>query len=222
MHKAVGMRHRHHDRHASTPALLPDFAPRRRHWDPVHKTYAVKLLPGEYYVTARHEMIMTVLGSCVSACIRDTVHGIGGMNHFMLPIGRKDTVERWHEDGVSAAARYGNYAMELLINAILKSGGSRSCLEVKIFGGGRILGHMTDIGWHNITFVREYIRTEALQLVAADVSGTSPRKILYFPTSGRVRVKKLRALGTGTVARRETAYLQTLESQPIGGDIELF
>ena len=222
MNKAAGMRHSRHDQHASVAALLPDFAHMQRHWEPTYKTYAVKLLPGEYYATARDEMLMTVLGSCISACIRDTVYGIGGMNHFMLPVGSRDTVERWHTGGVSAAARYGNYAMELLINAILKHGGRRPHLEVKIFGGGRILGHMTDIGRHNITFVHAYIRTEALQLVAEDVSDVYPRKILYFPASGRVRVKKLRALRTDAIARRETAYLRTLESRPIGGDIELF
>ena len=216
------MWHGQHDQHAAVAALLPDFAHMQRHWDPTYKTYAVKLLPGEYYATARDEMLMTVLGSCISACIRDTISGIGGMNHFMLPAGTRDTVECWHKGGVSMAARYGNYAMELLINAILKQGGKRSCLEVKLFGGGRILRHMTDIGRHNITFVHEYIRAEALQLVAEDVSDIYPRKILYFPASGRVRVKKLRALPTGAIARRETAYLRTLESRPVGGDIELF
>ena len=147
------------------PRVLPGFEHINRYWDPVHRAYAVKLLPGEYYVTVEHEMIVTVLGSCVSACIRDPIRGIGGMNHFMLPAGQRED-DRWQYGRMDAAARYGYYAMELLINTILKHGGNRAHLEVKIVGEGRILSHMTDIGQRNITFVREYLRTEGLQVVA--------------------------------------------------------
>ena len=118
-------------------AVLPGFEHIRRFWDPAQEVVTVKILPGEYYVSRQEEMISTVLGSCVSACVRDTRLRIGGMNHFMLPepAGERDS---W-SSAVGRAARYGNDAMEQLINAILKAGGRRDDFEVKIFGlGGQI------------------------------------------------------------------------------------
>ena len=183
--------------------------------------HAAKLLPGEYYVSLHNELIVTVLGSCVSACIRDNKLGIGGMNHFMLPINTRDDTAAFHSD-ISAATRYGNYAMEHLINAILKSGGLRRNLEVKIFGGGRILAHMSDVGHKNIEFVRHYLETEALAVSAEDVGGAHPRKVQYFPATGKVRVKMLRALKNKTIVQREKEYLSSLKRQPVSGEIELF
>jgi chemotaxis protein CheD len=203
------------------PRVLPGFEHINRYWDPVHRAYAAKLLPGEYYVTVEDEMIVTVLGSCVSACIRDPIRGIGGMNHFMLPAGQCDD-DRWQRGGMDAAARYGNYAMELLINTILKYGGHRAHLEVKIVGGGRILRQMTDIGQRNIAFVREYLRTEGLQVLAEDVGDIHPRKVYYLPSLGKVRMQKLRALHNDTILHREKAYMHSLAQQPVHGDIELF
>jgi chemotaxis protein CheD len=204
------------------PKVLPGFECINRYWDPVHRAYAAKLLPGEYYVTVEDEMIVTVLGSCVSACIRDPIRGIGGMNHFMLPASQRDDDDRWRHGRMDAAARYGNYAMELLINTILKHGGNRAHLEVKIVGGGRILTHMTDIGQRNITFVREYLRTEGLQVIAEDVGDIHPRKVYYLPSLGKVRMQKLRALRNDTIVRREKAYMHALAQQPVSGDVELF
>jgi chemotaxis protein CheD len=182
----------------------------------------VKVLPGEFYVTPKtDEVLVTVLGSCVSACIRDQRAGIGGMNHFMLPVGQRDD-DKWQYGHMDAAARYGNYAMELLINTILKHGGHRAHLEVKIVGGGRILTHMTDIGQRNIAFVREYLRTEGLQVMAEDVGDIHPRKVYYLPSLGKVRMQKLRALHNDTIVRREKAYLHSLAHQPVHGDVELF
>src|SRR5215471_8826261 len=111
---------------ATPPRPLPGFEHISRYWDPVHHTYAAKLLPGEYYVTVEDEMIVTVLGSCVSACIRDPIRGIGGMNHFMLPASQQNVADKWQYGRMDEAARYGNYAMELLINTILKHGGNRA------------------------------------------------------------------------------------------------
>ncbi len=204
------------------PRVLPGFEHINRYWDPVHRAYAAKLLPGEYYVTVEDEIIVTVLGSCVSACIRDPIRGIGGMNHFMLPASHRDEEDRWQHGCMNAAARYGNYAMELLINTILKHGGNRAHLEVKIVGGGRILTHMTDIGQRNITFVREYLRTEGLQVIAEDVGDIHPRKVYYLPSLGKVRMQKLRALHNTTILRREKAYMHSLAQQPVHGDVELF
>ncbi len=206
---------------ALRPAL-PGFEHINRYWDKDNKCVAAKLLPGEYYVTLRDEAVVTVLGSCVSACIRDRKTGIGGMNHFMLPENARADGRQWGGDVLSSATRFGNNAMERLINDILKNGGERRALEVKIFGGGRILAQMTDIGQRNIEFVHDYVRTESLALVAEDTGDTCPRKVVYFPASGRVRVKKLRSLHNETIIQRETRYLQDIGKAPVSGSIELF
>lgn len=202
------------------PPGLPGFEAVNRYWDRTHNAPVAKILPGEYYVTTGDELIVTVLGSCVSACIRDRVFGIGGMNHFMLPArGASTAPGRCLPD---AAARYGTFAMELLLNSILKHGGSRKNMEVKIFGGGRVLAQLTDVGRRNIDFVREYIQTEDLSLVAEDVGDRFPRKVVYCPKTGRVRVKRLRVLHNDTVLKRENSYLKDIESRPVAGEIELF
>jgi chemotaxis protein CheD len=199
------------------PAVLPTFAHINRYWDPHEKYFAAKILPGQYYVTLHEEMVVTVLGSCVSACMRDRVFGIGGMNHFMLP----------HGDGGSSqpldeAARYGVYAMELLINEILKNGGRRDNLEVKITGGGRMLANMSDIGQRNIDFVRKFLATEGLEIAAEDLGDIYPRKVYYFPVTGKVRVKRLRTMHNATITEREHAYLLDMRRQSPQGDVELF
>ena len=190
-----------------------------RYWDKTHDIFAAKILPGEYYVTTNKEAIVTVLGSCVSACIRDKVFGIGGMNHFMLPLNKGSEVS-----AMSNAGRYGNFAMEKMINDILKHGGVRENLEVKIFGGGRVLKNMQtlDIGNGNINFVREYIETEHLKLVGEDVGDVFPRKVIYFPLTGKVRVKKLRQMHNRTIIERENSYMSSFETKPAESDIELF
>lgn len=198
--------------------VLPGYEHVNRYWDPVNECHTAKILPGEYYVTLRGEMITTVLGSCVSACIRDRRLGVGGMNHFMLP--HSEQVDDWSI--ISSAARYGSYAMEVLINDILKNGGRREYLEVKLFGGGQVLTHKTNVGQRNIAFVRDYIASEGLQLVSEDLGGEYPRKVIYFPHTGVARVKKLKTLKNDTVMRRESSYLTTLESAPVKKDIELF
>jgi len=195
----------------------------KRYWDKTNDIFAAKILPGEYYVTVYDEAITTVLGSCVSACIRDKVTGVGGMNHFMLPIHRSMSEEE--VASMSNAARYGNFAMEKMINDILTHGGNRKNLEVKIFGGGRVLQNMQslDVGNGNINFVRDYISTEKLTLVGEDVGDVFPRKVIYFPKTGKVRVKKLRQMHNNTIIERETNYSSSIEQKPIeSGDIELF
>lgn len=205
---------------APQPAALRGFEHINRYWDRTHNHYAAKILPGEYYVTTHDELIVTVLGSCVSACVRDRVFGIGGMNHFMLPT--SDSAERYGSYQVSDATRYGNYAMEHLINDILKQGGRRENLELKLFGGGRIMAQMTDIGRRNIEFVRDYVDAEGLQVLAEDLGDIYPRKVVYNPLTGKVRMKKLRTLHNDTVIQREERYLQQLKSEPVSGGVELF
>lgn len=208
-------------RHDIPAPPLRGFDHVNRYWDKEHEVVAAKILPGEYYVTNGNELVTTVLGSCISACIRDRVFGIGGMNHFMLPT--SDTGS-WHgsDNALSTATRYGNYAMEHMINDILANGGHRSHLEVKIIGGGRIIGAMTDVGGRNIEFVREYIRTEGLRLLGEDVGDIYPRKVVFFPATGRVRVKKLKHLHNDTVVKRERSYMTELAHAPIEGEVELF
>jgi chemotaxis protein CheD len=202
------------------PIALPGFEHVRRSWNNTYEAYAARLLPGEYYVTVNDEGVYTTLGSCISACIRDRVNGVGGMNHFMLPASAD--ADGWKSTSLSAATRYGNFAMEHLINVILKNGGQRQNLEVKIFGGGRILANMTDVGMRNIAFARDYIKTEGLRVVAEDVGSIYPRMVVYFPATGQVRVKRLRSLHNNIIAEEETRYLRTIETKPVGGDIELF
>lgn len=204
------------------PRALYGFGEINRFWDRQRECYAAKILPGEYYVTVNDELIVTVLGSCVSACIRDPQMRIGGMNHFMLPI--SNNRELSEAKTISEATRYGLYAMERLINDILKNGGRRDFLEIKLFGGGKVIQHMkeADIGNRNISFVREYLQTEQLKVVAEDLGDIYPRKVVYHPMTGRVQVKKLRNIHNETVIERETGYKRKLEHQPIAGDIELF
>ncbi len=207
-------------RHDLTPPLS-GFEAINRYWDKQHEVQAAKILPGEYYVTTENELITTVLGSCVSACIRDRVFGVGGMNHFMLPI---SDGKGWagHSDFASTATRYGNYAMEHMINEILKNGGHKKHLEAKIFGGGRIIENQTDIGKTNIEFVIDYLATEGIPIVGEDVSDIFPRKVIYFPATGRVRVKKLKTLHNNTVVSREVQYQKKLDKEPIESSVELF
>jgi len=202
------------------PRALPGFAHINRYWDEAHGMYAAKLLPGEYYVTVEQETIVTVLGSCVSACVRDPVFGVGGMNHFMLPVNQGNG--SWELNGVGASTRYGSYAMEQLINDVLKHGGNRENLEVKVFGGGRILAQMTDIGRMNIEFVEKYIRTEGLRVLARDLGDIYPRKVYFTPSIGKAFVKRLRSLHNDTIVARETEYLNQLKQQPVAGEVTLF
>lgn len=191
-----------------------------RYRDKLTNIATAKILPGELYVTKEDEIIVTVLGSCVSACIRDEVFGIGGMNHFMLPLSSDNS--GGSETGL--ATRYGNFAMEQLINEILKNGGMRENLQVKIFGGGKVLKNMTqlDIGNRNISFVKEYIQMEGLKLLAEDVGDNFPRKVHYHPLTGKVRMKKLMSMHNRTILDREEKYLLEIAKEPATTDIELF
>jgi chemotaxis protein CheD len=180
---------------------------------------AAKILPGEYYVTERDMVLVTVLGSCVTACIRDKLSGIGGMNHFMLPDANPDKDSPFGE-----SARYGTFAMEILINSLLKLGAHRTLLEAKVFGGGNVLPGMTvaNVGQRNADFVLRFLETEKIRVVAKDLVDVYPRKIYYFPKSGRVLMKKLRAVHNDTIFLREKDYSSRLLSTQVAGEVELF
>ena len=203
--------------------MLPAFAHMQRFWDPQIDNWTVKILPGEYYVTRNDEAITTVLGSCVSACIRDPVRNVGGKNHFMLPQDSSNGSNAWLDPAVGLATRYGSYAMESLVNDLLKLGATRERLEIKVFGGGAVLSGMTDVGARNIDFIRGYLKLEGYRITAEDLGGQQPRKVVYFPVSGRVKMRKLRPVENRTISHREQLYLATLGNQAAGGgDVELF
>ena len=181
---------------------------------------AAKILPGEYYYTGKNMLIVTVLGSCVSACIRDRLTGLGGMNHFMLPDGGADA----GNSPVSASMRYGSFAMEILINDLLKAGARREHLEAKVFGGGAVLRGFTamNVGERNAAFVMQFLKTERIPVLAEDLNDIYPRKVFFFPRTGKVLVKKLMQTQNDTLAKRELDYAKRLKVEPVGGAIDLF
>lgn len=193
-------------------------APGRRFFDAASGTWMVKVFPGEYYLTDKQdETIVTILGSCVAACIRDPIKGIGGMNHFMLP--HNDT-GNWGGDLKST--RYGNFAMEKLLNELLKAGCSRDRLEIKVFGGGNVTDTNNEVGTDNAEFVIRYLRAEGLACAAKDLGGDYPRRIHYSPATGKVVRKFLGTADKYSVTREETEYASRLSVRKTGGDIELF
>jgi len=194
-----------------------------RYWDKRMNVPAAKILPGEFYVSLNGEMIVTVLGSCVSACIRDKKLGIGGMNHFMLPQENELSSDSW---GGSAglASRYGNWAMEYLINEILKLGGTRRNLEIKVFGGGNVMAGLSDVGARNVEFVKRYLYEENFEIAAQDVGTVYPRKVLFFPDTGAVKIRKLINVPNDTLLQREQSYSKDLSNtrSDNSGGVELF
>lgn len=176
----------------------------RHYFDREFGLAAVKLLPGEYYVTANDMVLTTVLGSCVSACLRDSVSGIGGMNHFMLP----DAADPLVFDA-AAAMRYGAHAMQVLLGEVIRAGAQRERLEAKVFGGGAVLASMTllNIGERNADFVLRYLMAERIRIAAQDLRGKLPRRINFFPLSGRVTVRKLRLQDDALLVKREEQAL---------------
>jgi chemotaxis protein CheD len=201
----------------------PPLPPPRRGFEHIFRFVAsdgevlAKIMPGEFYVTAPPESVTTLLGSCIAACIRDPALGLGGMNHFMLP-----RLESWRE-AASEANRYGTAAMENLINELLKAGGRRDRLEVKIFGGGNMGLAKSAIGKQNISFVEEFLAREGLPIAARCVGGSTARRVVYEPGSGRVRLLKLPPLEQRAVAVREAELARTIATAPAeAGSIELF
>jgi chemotaxis protein CheD len=204
----------HESEHLYEEHLAPN-----QYYDREHDIDAAKILPGEFYATARDMVLVTVLGSCVCACIRDKVNKIGGMNHFMLPDNGQD-----QDNPVGNSARYGAYAMEILINQLLKMGAKRHNLEAKVFGGAAVLRGftVTNVGALNAEFVLQYLQTERIHIAAQDLLDIHPRKVYYFPQTGLVRVKKLKTVHNDTVINRESEYKSRLQYAKVEGDVELF
>jgi len=186
-----------------------------RYHDARFQTPAAKLLPTQYLVVDDDTALVTVLGSCVAACIRYPLLKLCGMNHFLLPDGQAN-------DG--APSRYGSFAMELLINDLLKRGASRSRLEAKVFGGANVLKGFTSnpVGTRNAEFVRRYLDIERIPVVAEDLCGIHPRKVWFFPATGRVVVQRLPHAHDAEVAAAESAARARLSRTPVSGGVELF
>jgi chemotaxis protein CheD len=182
--------------------------------DPHFKQDSVKVLPGEYYVTQNDMMITTVLGSCIAACIWDPQVRVGGMNHFMLPDGGGDT-----------SGRYGSYAMELLINEMIKLGARREWMQAKVFGGGQVMHSFTtlNVGERNTAFVIDYLQTERISVVSKDVLDIYPRKVCYFPATGKAMVKRLAHSHPETLETQERkGDAAALARNNAGGSVDLF
>ncbi|TXT38879.1 MAG: chemotaxis protein CheD [Comamonadaceae bacterium] len=176
---------------------------------------AVKVLPGEYFVSNEDIMIMTVLGSCISACIWDARIRAGGMNHFMLPEG----------DSADGGGRYGSYAMELLINQMIKMGSRRETMQAKVFGGAQVMAGFTsmNVGERNTKFVLDYLATERIPVVSQDVLDIHPRKVCFFPVTGRALVKRLAHSHPETLAVEERkGNAASMAKTTAGGSVDLF
>lgn len=182
-------------------------------YDAHFKSEAVKVMPGEYFVADEDILIMTTLGSCIAACLWDRQVKVGGLNHFMLP------------EGVGDSGRYGSYAMELLINELLKRGATRMTLEAKIFGGAAVIAGMSslNVGERNTHFVTEFLATERIPIVSQDVLDVYPRKVCFLPHSGRAMVKRLAPTNPEALMAQERQAAQTVSSKrAAGGSIDLF
>jgi chemotaxis protein CheD len=181
-------------------------------YDAFFKNDAVKILPGEYFVFNEDILIMTTLGSCIAACLWDRDAKVGGMNHFMLP------------EGDGGSGRYGSYAMELLINEMMKQGATRATMEAKVFGGGQVIEGMTmNIGERNTSFVVDYLKTERIPIMAKDVLDIYPRKVCFLPASGKAMVKRLVATNPeALVAQDRAAAREAVPVSTAGGSVDLF
>ncbi len=190
-----------------------------RYFDREFRVESVKILPGQYHASGGPGTITTVLGSCVSTCLWDPVARLGGMNHFMLPGDAASAGSPW-----AASARFGVYAMEVLINEITRLGADRRRLVAKVFGGARVLAGFDklDVGAKNVEFVLSFHKEESITIAAQDLLDVYPRKVHFFPATGKVQLKRLHMLPNDGVQQRERDYLKRLAQKSGGGDIEIF
>lgn len=184
----------------------------RRFFNPQDKNWHIQIMQGDSYVTRNpDEVLTTILGSCIAACIRDPLAGVGGMNHFLLPEGSGDDKN---------ARRFGVNAMEVLINGLLKMGAQRTRLEAKLFGGANVLAQLSDVGSRNSEFAKRYLNDEGIRVVGGDVGGTSPRRIQFWPLTGRARQLAVRA------DKKKLVEFELVEAkhvpEVIASDVELF
>ncbi len=191
----------------------------KRYFDHNLEMTVVKLMTGDCYVTSESgEMLVTILGSCISVCMRDPVAGIGGMNHILLPGENMDK----QKGDAGYSNRFGAFAMEELINGILRLGGKKERLEIKAFGGGNVIKNSAMIGSKNIEFVERFLKNEGLKIVSKDVGGTAPRRIHYFPDTGKVMCRTLKRKEDMAIVESEKKYQSKICKKDTQGDAELF
>ena len=191
---------------------------RKSYFDRNAGAAAIWIFQGDFYVSSRSELFLTtVLGSCIAVCMRDPVAGCGGMNHFLLP-----DAEHRNDDYPDLALRYGSYSIERLINALLSRGGKRERLEVKVFGGANVLDGQSNIGGRNVEFIEHYFAKERLPIVAADLRGKIPRKLRYYPTTGRAQVSELTVGEAADAVKSETILRSKFAFSKVSGSIEIF
>lgn len=205
------------------PKCYKEFSHIHRFFDKNIKQSVVKLLPGDFYITEHSELITTILGSCISVCAFDNKRHIGGMNHFMLPQEAKSGTN-WDMTQINSSTRFGNFAMEQLINAMLNKGCRRTDLIFKVFGGGNIMqDNSINIGDRNIQFAHAFLKNEGFEITTEDVGDVFPRKVHFSPKTGKVQVKKLAQVESTTVTALESAYDKQLkDKESHHGDVELF
>lgn len=203
-----------------SPVGSNEFPHIRRMRDARFPLEIASLLPGEFFVSKHPMITYTVLGSCIAACIRDPIIGVGGMNHFMLPTPNDGSgQDSWGLE----STRYGSYAMEQLINEILKRGGLKQRLEVKLFGAGKIYEGNVDIGARNAEWALSYLANEGLSVLTSNLGDVFPRKVYYFTDSGRVLLKKIERVKNQTIQERESAYqLRLRKEHQQHSDVTLF
>lgn len=187
-----------------------------RYFDHNSEKVVVKLMSGDCYATAdRNEMIVTILGSCIAACVRDPITNVGGMNHFLLP-------GDFESSALNESARYGTFAMEKLINQILNLGGKKDRLEIKIFGGANVIENSSMIGQKNVNFIKNFLKADGFTIASEHVGGTAPRRIHYYPDSGKVMMRLLKRKEDMKVVQKEEVFRSSLRKNPLEGEIELF
>jgi chemotaxis protein CheD len=195
--------------------------PPARYFDRELRVDSVKILPGQYYAAKGEGSISTLLGSCVSTCLWDPLLKIGGMNHFMLPgEPSSQSTSPW-----AVSARFGVYAMEVLINEMIHLGADRRRLVAKVFGGAQVLQGFDklDVGAMNARFVLEFLREEGIPIAAQDLLGVAPRKLHFFPATGKAQVKRLHLQPGDITLQQEREYLDELShAGGRGGEVELF
>ncbi|MBL1261704.1 MAG: chemoreceptor glutamine deamidase CheD [Thiotrichaceae bacterium] len=201
---------------SALPQALPNFEHIKRYWDFSRKNFIAKILPGEVYVSRNHELISTLLGSCIAVCMRDKINHIGGMNHFKLPTASGDRQS-------ANNANYGLYAMELLINEIMKNGGNRTSLECHVFGGGRVVTSIkSDIGDKNIAFINRFLKEERIRVIQQKTGGTCALQVYYHPITGHAFSVTLDESRSKKIKEEEQRYVAKINQEIENNGITYF
>lgn len=176
-------------------------------------------MPGDHYVSDKDVVIVTLLGSCVSACLYDPLRRVVGMNHFMLSVKK-------HAGSMplclTEGGRYGVHAMELIINGMLRLGAKKENLRAKVFGGSSLFSTASDaenfngVGETNCRFILEFLRDEGIRLVASNLGGNEGRVIRFHSKDFSVYQRRIKRTITPDLVKREKRFWEreTLKKQP--------